>query len=113
MIYKNISIRIIPIILLFLLFVSNLYLGVITYPCSSFVNYLIFSIVYVVLGLLFISKIRFAELIGLIVTIAIFIIYPAILDFKNLHPSSSGILSIFNAIVMISCFILLLLKIKN
>jgi hypothetical protein len=113
MIYKNISIRIIPIILLGLLFASNLYLGFITYPNSSFLKYLIFGIVYFVLGILFISKIRFAELIGLIVTIAIFFIYPTILDFKNLHASSAGVLSIFNAIVMISCFILLLLKVKN
>lgn len=111
--YKNISIRIIPIILLFLLFVSNLYLGVITYPFKSFINYLIFSIVYFTMGLLLISKIKFAELIILMVTIAIFFIFPAILDFKNLHPSSSGILSTFNAIVMISCFILLLLKVKT
>jgi hypothetical protein len=111
--YKIKSIRFIPIVLLLPLFVINLYLGFITYPHKSFVNYLIFSIVYLVLGLLLMSRIRFAELIGLIITIAIFFIYPVILDFKNLHPSSSGILSIFNALVMISCFILLLLKIKD
>jgi hypothetical protein len=109
---KNISIRIIPIILLFLLFVSNLYLGNIAYPSRSFINYIIFSVVYFALGLLFVSKIRFAELIVLIATIAIFFIYPAILDFKYLHPTSAGVLSILNAIVMISCFILLLLKVK-
>jgi hypothetical protein len=111
--YKNISILTVTIGLILLLFVSNLYLGFITYPNRSFFNYLIFSIVYFVLGLLFISKIRFAELIGLIFTIAIFFIYPAIVDLNNLHPSSAGVLSIFNAIVMISCFILLLLKVKN
>jgi hypothetical protein len=35
------------------------------------------------------------------------------LDFKNLHPWSSGIMSTFNGIVTISCFIMLLLKIKD
>ncbi len=110
---KNISVRIIPIGLSILLFASNLYLSFITYPNSSFLKYLTFGFVYFILGLLFISKIRFAELIGLIVTVTIFFIYPAILDFRNLHPSSAGVLSIFNAIVMITCFILLLLKVKN
>jgi len=109
--YKIRSIYLIPIVLLLLLFVSDLYLGFITYPHASFVSYLTFSAVYLALILLLISKIRFADLIGLIITIAIFFIYPVILDFKNLHPSSLGVLSIFNAIVMISCFILLLLKV--
>ena len=36
-----------------------------------------------------------------------------IIDFKNLHPSSSGLMSIINAIILIACFILLLLKIKD
>ncbi len=107
------SIRFIPIVLLLILFGSNLYLGFITYPHTSFVDYLIFSAVYLALGLLLISKIRFAELIGLIITLAIFFIYPVMLDFRNLHPWSSGVLSTFNAIVIISCFILLMLKIKD
>jgi hypothetical protein len=103
----------VPIFLLLVLFISNLYLGFITYPHDSYVNYLIFCAVYLALGLLLISKIRFAELIGLIITLAIFFIYPVILDFKNLHPWSSGVLSTFNAIVIISCFILLMLKVKD
>jgi hypothetical protein len=111
--YKIRSIRFIPIVLLLILFVSNLYLGFITYPHVSYVSYLIFSAVYLALGFLLISKIRFAELIGLIITLAIFFIYPMMLDFKNLHPWSSGVLSTFNAIVIISCFILLLLKVKG
>lgn len=107
------SIRIIPIGLLFLLFISNLYLGFIAIPNHGFVNYLIFSVVYLAVGFILITKIRFAELIGFLIPLAIFFIYPMMLDFKNLHPWSSGILSMFNAIVIISCFILLLLKLKN
>jgi hypothetical protein len=107
------SIRIIPIVLLFLLFASNLYLGFITYPDASFVNYVIFSIIYLALGLLLTSNIKFSELIVFIATLVILIIYPVIIDFKNLHPSSSGLMSIINAIILIACFILLLLKIKD
>ena len=111
--YKIKSIRFVPIVLLLILFISNLYLGVITYPYASYVDYLIFSAVYLILGFLLISKIKFAELIGLVITLAIFFIYPVMLDFKNLHPWSSGVLSTFNAIVIISCFILLMLKVKG
>jgi hypothetical protein len=110
---KTISIRIIPIVLLLLLFVANLYLGLITKPDPGFFKYLIFSVVYLILSLLLIKKIRFAELIGLLFTLAIFFIYPVVLDFKHLHPWSSGVLSTFNGIVIIACFILLLLKIKD
>jgi hypothetical protein len=107
------SIRIIPIGLLFLLFVANLYIGILTSPGHGFVNYLIFSAVYLTVGLLMISKFRFAELTGFLVPIAIFFIYPIMPDFKNLHPWTSGIMSMFNATIMICCFILLILKIKN
>jgi hypothetical protein len=113
MVYKITSIRIIPTALLLLLFVSNLYLGLITNPDPSFIKYLMFSVIYLILGLLLISKMKFAELIGLLTTFLVFFIYPVILDFENLHPWSSGIMSTFNGIVIISCFILLLLKIKD
>ena len=99
--------------LLLLLFVSNLYLGIITYPHVRYVNYLIFCVIYFALGLLLIGKVRFAELIGFLITLAIFFIYPMIIDFKNLHPWSSGVMSTINAIVFIACFILLLLKIRD
>jgi hypothetical protein len=107
------SIRIIPIVLLFILFVLNLYLGFITYPDVGFINYLIFSIIYLVLGLLLTSNIKFSDLIVFIATLAILFIYPVIIDFKHLHPSSSGIMSTINAIILIACFILVLLKIKD
>jgi hypothetical protein len=107
------TIRVIPIGLLLLLFVSNLYLGIITSPGHGFAGYLIFSAVYLAIGLLMMSKLRFAEWIGFLIPVAIFSIYPMILDFKNLHPWSSGALSMFNAMVIICCFILLLLKLKN
>jgi hypothetical protein len=107
------SIRIIPIILLFLLFGSNLYLGIITRPDPSFIKYLAFSAVYLIVGISLVSKIRFGDLLGVLIPLVIFLIYPLILDFKNLHPWSSGILAAMNAIVMISCFILVLLKLKT
>jgi hypothetical protein len=99
--------------LLLLLFVSNLFLGIITFPHVSYAYYLIFSIVYFALGLLMMSRMKFAELVGFLATLAIFFIYPLILDFKNLHPWSSGAMSAINAIVFVACFILLLLKIRD
>jgi hypothetical protein len=107
------SIRIIPVALLLVLFILNLYLGYITYPHQSYVKYIIFSVVYLATGFMMITKIRFAEFAGFLIPLAIFFIYPMILDFKNLHPWSSGVLSVLNAIVMISCFILVMLKIKS
>jgi hypothetical protein len=107
------SIRHIPVFLLLLLFVSNLYLGIITIPNPAFVKYIIFSAIYLTTGVLLISKIRFAELIGFLIPLAILFVYPIIIDFKDLHPWSSGVLGAFNAMVMICCFILVLLKIKT
>jgi hypothetical protein len=103
----------VPVGLLLLLFASNLYLGIIAYPNPGFFNYIIFSAVYIILGIILISKIKFAELIGTVIPFAIFFIYPVLLDFENLNPWSAGILSAFNAIVIISCFIMVLLKIKT
>jgi hypothetical protein len=104
------AIRSIPTGLLLLTGALNLFLGIITRPDPSFGVYLIFSIVYFALGVLLISKIRFAELIGLIFTLAILFIYPLIVEFKNLDPWSSGIMGAIDAIVIICCLILLLLK---
>jgi hypothetical protein len=107
------SIRLIPILLIMLLAVSNLFLGYITYPGITYTIYLIFALIYLALGVLFISKFRFAEMIGLIITVIIFFIYPMLSDLKNLHPWSAGVLSAINGIIFISCFILLILKIKE
>ncbi len=107
------SIRFIPIVLLLLLFVSNLYLGLITIPHPAFIKYLIFSAIYLMLGVLLATKIRFAELIGFLIPLGILLVYPMVLDFRNLHPWSSALLSAFNAISIICCFILVLLKIKS
>lgn len=107
------TIRIIPVFLLSLLFASNLYLGITTNPNPNLIKYLLFSAIYLSLGIMLISKIKFAELIGLLITLLIFFIYPVIMDFKNLHSWTSGIMSTFNGIVTISCFIMLLLKIKD
>ena len=104
--------RSVPIMILLLLFVSNLYLGCVNYPYPGFIKYLIFSIVYLSLAILLLSKVRFAELTGFLIPLAILFVYPVVLDFRNLNPWSSGLLSAFNAIVIICCFILLLLKLK-
>jgi hypothetical protein len=105
-----ISIRNLSAGFLFLLFVFNLYLGIISKPDNGFVMPLVFGVVYFSLGLLLISKFRFAEIIGFIMTSAILLIYPIMVDFKNLTVWSSGILAGIDAIVIICCLLMLLLK---
>ena len=102
-----------PTSLLLLLSVLNLYLGIITEPDSSFVIYIVFGVVYFILGVLLINKMRCADLLGFIIPLAIVFIYPLIVDFKNLHPWSSGFLGAINAAVVLCCLYLLLVKIKN
>jgi hypothetical protein len=104
------SFRYIPAGFLFLLFVLNLYLGIITNPDPGFLMYIVFGVVYFTLGLLLISKFRFSELLGFIMTFAILFIYPLMVDFKNLNVWSSGILGGIDAIVVICCLLMLLLK---
>jgi len=91
----------------------NLYLGIITRPDPGFVIYIVFGAVYFTLGELLISKMKSAELLGFIIPLAILFIYPLMVDFKNLHPSSSGFLGAINAVVVLSYLYLLLAKIKN
>ncbi len=107
------AIHYLPISLLLLLSVLNLYLGIITKPDPSFAIYIVFGVVYFTLGVLLISKMRGAELLGFIIPLAIVFIYPLIVDFKNLHPWSSGFLGAINALVVLCCLYLLLVKIKN
>lgn len=106
-------IRLIPTLLAFLLFGLNLYLAIINRSQSEFVKYLVFSGIYLLLAMVLISKFRFSDLLGILIPLAIFFVYPAIIDFKDLHPWSSGILAAINAIVMISCFFSVLIKIKS
>jgi hypothetical protein len=104
---------IISTVLLYLLFAANLYLGYITHPDTRYVKYIIFGVIYLVLGLIMTGKVKFS---GIIVFIAIFIIlfiYPAITDLKDLHPSSWGFMSAINAIILIACFITTMLKIRD
>jgi hypothetical protein len=96
--------------LLLLLCVLNLYIGIIAKPDPSFVMYMVFGVVYFTLGVLMISKIRLASWLGFIIPLAILFIYPLIVDFKNLDPWSSGIMGAIDAIVVICCLILLLIK---
>lgn len=107
------AIHYLPTSLLLLLSILNLYLGIITKPDISFVIYIVFGLVYFTLGVLLISKMRCAELLGFIIPLAIVFIYPLIVEFKNLHPWSSGFLGAINAVVVLCCLYLLLVKIKN
>ena len=105
-----ISIRNLSAGFLFFLFVLNLYFGIINKADPGFVMNIVFGAVYFALGLLLISKFRFAELLGLIITFAILIIYPVMADFKHLSVWSSGIMAGIDAIVLICCLLMLLLK---
>lgn len=107
------TIHYLPISLLLLLSGLNLYLGIITNPDPGFVIYLVFGVVYITLGVLLITKMRCADLLGFIIPLAIVFIYPLIVDFKNLHPWSSGFLGAINAVVVLCCLYLLLVKVKN
>jgi hypothetical protein len=104
------AIRYFPAGLLLLLCVLNIYLGIITKPDPSFAMYIVFGVVYFTLGVLLISKFRFSELLGFIITLAIVFIYPLVVEFKNLNPWSSGIMGAIDAIVVIFCLILLMMK---
>ncbi len=103
----------VPAGLLLLLCIFNFYLGINTRPDKDFVVYLVFGIVYFALGVLLVSRFRFAELLGLLVTLAILFSYPLLVGFEKMNPWSSGIMGGINAIIFISCLILVLLKIKN
>jgi len=105
-----IAIRYLSAGLLLLLCVLNLYLGIITKPNPGFVMYIVFGVVYFTLIVLLISKIRFALWLGMIIPLALLFIYPLMVDFKNLNPLSYGIMGAIDAIVLICCFILVLLK---
>ena len=107
------AIHYLPVGLLLLLCILNLYLGIITKPDPSFVMYIVFGVVYFTLGVLLISKMRGSEILGFIIPLAIVFIYPLIVDFKNLHPWSSGFLGATNALVVLFYLYLLLAKIKN
>jgi hypothetical protein len=93
-----------------LLCILNLYLGVIARPDSGFVIYMVFGGVYLILVVLMVSKLRFASLLGFLIPLVLLFIYPSLVDFKNLNPWSSGIMGAIDAIIVICCLILLLLK---
>jgi hypothetical protein len=99
--------------LLLFLCILNIYLGIITNPDKGFIVYLAFGVIYLALGVLLISRFRFAEFLGLLITLAILFIYPLLVGFENMNPWSSGIMGGINAIIFICCLILLLLKMKN
>jgi hypothetical protein len=104
------SIRYFPAGLLVLLFVLNIYIGIIASPDPGFIMNIVFGAVYLSLGWLLISKFRFAELVVFIISLAIFFIYPMVADFTYIGVWSSGIMGGIDAIVIICCLILLMLK---
>lgn len=105
-----ISIRYISAGLVFLLSIVNFYLGIIDANNSTFLKYIFFFIIYFALGIFLIRNNRFSGLAGFIIPFALLFIYPAIVDFNNLHPWSSGALAGMDALVIICCFILLMLR---
>jgi hypothetical protein len=107
------AIYLLPTGLLLLLCLLNFYLGFITRPDKGFLVYLVFGVIYFALGVILFSKIRFAELLGLIMTLALLFIYPLLIGFENLNPWTSGLMGGIDAIVVICCLVLLLLKIKS
>jgi hypothetical protein len=88
----------IPIVLLLLLFGLNLYLGILTKSHLSFVKHMAFAAVYLILGILLISRFRFAEWIGVLTILVIMLIYPVIIDVESLNPWWYRILAVVNAI---------------
>jgi hypothetical protein len=100
-----------PIGLLLLLCFLNLYQGIITRPDPNFVMYIVFAIVYLTVGVLVISKIRFASWLGFIIPLAVLFIYPIMVDFKHLNPWSSGIMGAMDATIVLYFLYQLLMKI--
>jgi hypothetical protein len=107
------SIYYLPVSLLLLLCALNLYLGIITKPDPGFFIYVLFGVIYFVLGALVMCKRKSALWIVFILPLAILILYPVTVSFKNLHPWSSGFLGAINAMVVICCLILIMLRIKD
>jgi hypothetical protein len=105
-----VTIRILPAGLLLFLCVLNFYLGFIASPDGGFVMYIVFGAVYFTLGMLLITKIRIATWIGFIIPLAVLFIYPVMVDFENLNPWTSGIMGAIDAIVVICCLFLSLVK---
>jgi hypothetical protein len=107
------TIRFLAAALLFLTAVLHLYIAIITKPDPGFIMYIVFSLIYLALGILLVSKIKLAVWFGLLIPLAVLIIYPFVVSFKNLNPWSSGILAAIDATIAICCFVLLLLRIKT
>jgi hypothetical protein len=107
------AIYFLPAGLLLFLCILNFYLGIITKPDNGFIVYLVFGAVYLALGVLLISRFRFAEILGIVITLSILLVYPVLVGFQNMHPWTSGLMGGIDAIVFICCLILLMLKIKS
>ncbi len=106
-------IRAIPIVLLLLLFAANLQMALNIKPEVQYLDFLGFGIIYFVLAILLIARIRFGVVLGLIVPVIILFVYPIIADFKFLHPWSAGVLSAINGLVILGCFIQILLPVEK
>lgn len=105
-----VSVRSLSAGLLFFLFAWNLYLGIITKPDHSFLIYIGFCIAFFALAALLLSKFKFAEFIVFILSLAVLIIYPIIVDFINLTPFLSGIMAGIVVIILICSLLLVMLR---
>jgi len=93
--------------------VANFYLGFTTSPGESFIMYFVFGFIYFFGGILVSGKTRFASLIGLILPVAILIIYPLLVNFIHFTPWSAGFMAAANVIVVIGSFFLVLINLTT
>jgi hypothetical protein len=75
--------------------------------------YFIFGACFFALGAVLNSRFRSVSTIGFIVSATVLIVYPMLADLKGFTPWSSGIMAAVVAIVVICCWILMLVKLKN
>lgn len=107
------TIRNISIALLFILSGWNFYLGISTNPLKGYMMYFVFGTGFLTLGAVLVSKIKAAPPVGLLLSIAIFFLYPILADLSNFTPWTAGIMAAADAIILICCLILILVRLKN
>jgi hypothetical protein len=107
------TVRNISIGLLFILSAWNFYLGISTNPLKGYMMYFVFGAAFLTLGAVLVSKIKAAPPVGLIISVAILFLYPMMADLQNFTPWTSGIMAAVDAIVIICCLVMVLVKIKN
>ncbi len=99
--------------LVLLFCIWNLYLGIKSFTDPGFIIHTVIAILYFILGVLVLSKIRMASWIAFLAPLAVLFIYPVITDFKDLNPWSSGLMGAIDAIIVICGLLLLLIRVKG